>query len=191
MSFPIGHQRYPYKAEAQKALLLIAKGEKDEDVSVAVGMTQRWVQKIKGSEWFSKKLEAIHQKQQNMVAVSQANKQIREKARDTIDKAAQKAALTMVRIASNKRIKGPDGYASLQEKKLMYDAARDILDRAGLKAVEVIETRERHYSPEEIQKAHSTLMELEQVIKRLSSDHSTYLLNPDKITEANLVHKGT
>lgn len=89
-----------------------------------------------------------------------------QEARDILTKAAPEAANKMVVLSKT----------GTKEDKVQFDAAKDILDRAGLKPVEVIEARERIYSPAEIAKAQGTLLETEAIIMRLKTRSSPFII---------------
>lgn len=62
------------------------------------------------------------------------------------------------------------------EERLQYDAAKEILYQVGLKPVEVIETRKREYTPEELQSALHVSKEIEEITDRLGKTQSKFLV---------------
>lgn len=60
--------------------------------------------------------------------------------------------------------------------RVQLDACKDILDRSGLKPIEVIETRERVFTPEDEQKAKAILAEVGDVSTRLTNQSSPFIL---------------
>ena len=63
------------------------------------------------------------------------------------------------------------------KQRLQLAAAIEILNQSGLKPVEVIETRHRPYTPEEVANALTVAKELEQVTLRLSTTDTPFLLH--------------
>lgn len=62
------------------------------------------------------------------------------------------------------------------KQRIQLDAAREILHQVGLKPVEVIETRRRDYSPEEISSARATVLEIETITNRLDAKESKFIV---------------
>lgn len=63
--------------------------------------------------------------------------------------------------------------------KLKFEAAKEILYQCGLKPVEVIETRGRDYTPEEIQSSLLVVKEMQTIEEKLSTPGSGFLLKKD------------
>ena len=65
------------------------------------------------------------------------------------------------------------------EERLQFDAAKEVLYQIGLKPVEVIETRGRDYTPQEVQSALIVMKETEEIADRLSSKASKFLVKKE------------
>jgi len=60
--------------------------------------------------------------------------------------------------------------------RIQLDASKEVLYQVGLKPVEVIETRKREYTPEEIQSAAKVAHEVERIADRLSGTRGRFVL---------------
>jgi len=98
---------------------------------------------------------------------------VQDKVRLLFERNLTKAAKTVVDICKNGN----------PNDKIRFEAAKEILYQSGLKPVDVVETRERLYTPEEIESAHDTAKEVEQIFERLTGNTSKYLVS-DERTEA-------
>lgn len=68
--------------------------------------------------------------------------------------------------------------------RIQLDAAQAILDRAGLAKSTIVENISRNYSPEEIQSARDTILEIESITARVSTSQSKFVLPNPKDTDA-------
>jgi hypothetical protein len=68
--------------------------------------------------------------------------------------------------------------------RIRFEAAKEILYQCGMKPVEVVETRQREYTPEEIQSSLTVIKEVQAIEEKLSTQGSGFLLKPD--AEASL-----
>lgn len=93
-----------------------------------------------------------------------------DKAREHLEKSALRAAKKVTGILRKGR----------PEDRIRFDAAKDILDRVGVKAAQVIETHDRVYSPEEIGSSKDTLLEMEAHLERVSTTGSAYVIKGPK-----------
>lgn len=66
------------------------------------------------------------------------------------------------------------------DERLKYDAAKEILYQCGMKPVEVIETRGRDYTPEEIQSSLNVVKEIQTIEEKLSTQGSGFLIKRDE-----------
>ena len=87
-------------------------------------------------------------------------------ARAVIDAACKKAAEIVVEMAND-----------CEDPRTRLAACKDILDRAGVKAIEVTQTSERVYSTEEVERAHKTLNETMEIVERLNGNTSPFVLS--------------
>lgn len=65
------------------------------------------------------------------------------------------------------------------DERLKFDAAKEILYQCGMKPVEVIETRGREYTPEEIQSSLTVIKEVQAIEEKLSTQGSGFLIKRD------------
>ena len=65
--------------------------------------------------------------------------------------------------------------------KVQLDACKEVLAHIGLKPVEVIETRSRDYTPQEVESARKVLEEMGEITQRLSSTKSLFIVRKDTV----------
>lgn len=103
------------------------------------------------------------------------------KAREILEGSTVKAANFLARLVSP-RATLPSTTLEIQHKRLQLDAAVEVLNRTGIKAIAEDKTRERAYSPEEIDRALKTMAEIEGAAKRLDLNRTPFLLRGTKTT---------
>jgi hypothetical protein len=89
-----------------------------------------------------------------------------EKARKLFEDKAVEAAQKIISISQQGK----------PEERLQFDASKEILYQVGVKPIEVIETRKREYTPEEIESALEVTREIEAIADRLGKSKSQFLL---------------
>jgi hypothetical protein len=92
-----------------------------------------------------------------------------EKARKLLESKLLRAVDKIVHIMENGK----------PEERLRYDAAKEILYQCGMKPVEVIETRGRQYTPEEIESSLKVMKEIQGIEEKLSTQGSGFLIKTD------------
>ncbi len=156
---------------AYNKILIMTQGDQPlEKIAEAVKMQSNTIKKIRSSTMFKEKLEAANNTLVRKVVEKRAQRLETSEARDILTKAAPDAAKKMVQLSK----------IGTKEDRTQFDAAKDILDRAGLKPIEMIIAQERLYSPAEIAQAQGTLLETEAILKRLRNQSSPYLLRDGK-----------
>jgi hypothetical protein len=65
------------------------------------------------------------------------------------------------------------------DERIQFDAAKEILYQCGMKPVEVIETRGRQYTPEEIESSLKVMKEIQGIEEKLSTQGSGFLIKRD------------
>lgn len=65
------------------------------------------------------------------------------------------------------------------DERLRFDAAKEVLYQCGMKPVEVVENRNRDYTPEEIQSSLIVLKEVKEIEEKLSTQGSEFLLKKE------------
>src|ERR1035437_5162674 len=148
---------------------MLHAGHDLKEVATRVHKSREWVSKLKNDPFFAKKL-AEYRAQYTDSLIQKHTSYITDtdltEARHVIDAACKKAAEIVVEMAN----KCDDPRTSLA-------ACKDILDRAGLKPIEVTETRERVYTTEEVEHAQKTLQETVDIIERLNGNTSPFVLS--------------
>jgi predicted DNA-binding protein YlxM (UPF0122 family) len=119
------------------------------------------------------------------LSTSKVNDIMRTKAfltheEDTVSNAVEKAR----KLLENKLLKAVDKIVHIMEfgkpeERLRYDAAKEILYQCGMKPVEVIETRGRQYTPEEIKSSLEVMKEIQNIEEKLSTQGSGFLIKRD------------
>lgn len=92
-----------------------------------------------------------------------------ETARKMLESKLTEAAGQIVRIMKHGK----------PEDRLRFDAAKEVLYQCGMKPVEVVETRNRDYTPEEIQSSLLVLKEVKEIEEKLSTQGSEFLLTKE------------
>jgi len=162
--FKVTEQNWSGKHE--KIMLLTFRGKTNDEIASAVGLTNQSITRIRQTPYFRDRLQAMKNAALKKTIEHEANALCGSKARKYLEKSLVTAARKVVRIMKS----------GTNEQALQFKAAQDILDRMGLKAVEVIETRERVYSPEEVERAKTILSEVETIIARLENKESRFML---------------
>lgn len=155
-----------WRPEYTVILLETHRGAPLLEIAQKVRMAPQSVTAVRNSTYFLNKLAALQTKVIEKVTEKRAVQLTTDKARDVITKAAFTAARKMVIISKR----------GTPDQRVQYDACKDILDRAGLRPIEVIETRERVYSPEEMAHARTILKESEEIMARLNNHASPFVL---------------
>jgi len=145
----------------QKILRLDLQGHNQTDIARRMGLKS------------SSPICRLQQNPDYKTRLADAKRSAIEKVQSVFEKEAVLAAEKICRLAKNG--KGED--------RIQLDACRDILDRSGCKPIQVIETRQRAYSPQEVESAKKTLSELEESIIRLERKDSIFVLKRTKINE--------
>lgn len=143
----------PWSALHHRVLYMTLKGRKAREIAKRVGMSQHWVEDVRHLEEFKVRKE-------------RALRSIIEQIQEIFESKGKMAARNVIRIAKS----------GVVGDRVQLDASKDILDRIGYKPVQIIETRQRLYSPAEIESAKGTVQELEDTIMRLERKDSIYIL---------------
>lgn len=165
-----------------KVLSLTVNDTPTQEIAKITGISVSGVNFIQGTITFKEKLNQIN-KQATKQILAESKKELTgvHEAREILDREAVKAAKKLKKLMNS----------GTSKDRLQLDACRDILDRIGLKPIDVVETRERSYAPEEIASAFRTLKEIEKTTLRLSNTGSRFVMSapqsPD--TEKSSVDK--
>jgi len=149
----------------RRIMLLHAKGMDNNHIAKVVEMHPCTISDIINSDHFKVRLAEFEEK-------------ATEKARELFEKNAVAAAQRIIKIAKDGK---PD-------ERLQFDASKEVLYQVGVKPIEVIETRKREYTTEEIESALKTSKEVEEIANRLGVDKSRFLFDngsssPAPVTE--------
>lgn len=137
----------------RKILAMHIRGKETNEIAKKLGWTPRHISGIIGTERFQREKAAVEQRAQERVV-----KLFEEKA----EKAAQK----IIKLAEEGK----------PNERIQLDAAKEILYQVGVKPVEVIETRKREYTPEEMESSLKVAKETEEIAERLGKSKSGFLL---------------
>jgi hypothetical protein len=149
----------------------VSGGKSPAVIASLVGKTLGAVKKIIGSEEFSARLKEIDTAVTSTIIeqrLSGLNTDEVKEARMAINKAAIEATHTVIEISRNGE----------PEDRVRLDAAKDILDRVGIVAPQVIKTQTetRQYAPEEVAHARKILEESEEIAVRLSGTANRFVI---------------
>jgi transcriptional regulator len=140
----------------QRILLLVEKGKTDQEIADALGMSPHSIYAIRHDSRF---------------IVKQAEFELKatEKARKLFEDNAVAAAEKIVKLSKDGK----------PEERIQLDAAKEVIYLVGLKPVEVIETRKREYTQEELESALKVAQELEKITTRLKGEESPFVLKTE------------
>lgn len=152
-----------------KILLMHSEGKPAHEIARAAGVLTSTVKSILESPTLTENLKIVRE---NIVqtVVSQRLEMMSvtalKEAREMLEKASVQAVANIIVMAND-----PDSKSRVQ-----LEACKDILDRIGLKALVITETRERDYSPAEVTSAKKILVEAQEIVARLNKDTSPFIL---------------
>lgn len=155
-----------WSPDCTRILLLTQQGWSTSEISRQIKLSVDRVSKIRSSTYFIQKLTSLQMRTVEKITEKRSTSLATDKAREVLTKAALFAAKKIVKL----------GKEGTTDQRIQFDACRDILDRAGLRPIEVLETRQRVYSPEEVQHAKAILIETESIVKRLTTNSSPFVL---------------
>jgi hypothetical protein len=166
---PFEVTEYNWKPKYTKLIAYVQRGLPDEKLGELVGLSPATVSRIRISPYFKERLNHAMIEYEKKRAKNLANWHDTDKTLGKLEKAAAKAASVLI-----KSMRGKGDITSQQ-----IASAKDILDRTGYKArekLDIKQTFERIYSPEEIASAQGTMQEVEHMLGRLSSTGTEYLI---------------
>lgn len=143
-----------------RILTLYMRGKSGQEIAATVGLSPETVARICTSDLFKTKQAEFELK-------------VTEKARKLFEDKALEAAQKVVRLMKEGK---PD-------EKLQFEAAKEILYQVGIKPIEVIETRKREYTPEELASALAVTKEMEAIADRLAKQSSPFLVEQSEESE--------
>ena len=150
-------------------LVMLHAGHENKEIAKRIHKSVGSVLRIKDDPFFKKKLASYSSTYQQSL-IEKRTSYITDSdltgAREVINEACRRAAQIVVDMAEN-----------CEDPRTKLAACKDILDRAGLKPVEVTETRERVYSTEEVEHAQRTLQETVEIVERLNGNTSSFVLS--------------
>lgn len=152
------YKKHEWSGKYQKILIYAEQGLPVQEIANRVDMHQATVYKFMRSDKFMQRKEEF-------------DKHIIEKARRVFEEHAIEAANKIVRISKSGK----------PEERIQLDAAKEVLYQVGIKPVEVIETRKREYTPEELQSAARAAKEIEEISNRLLGKKSEFVLEDTPI----------
>jgi predicted transcriptional regulator len=153
------YKKGEWSGTKQKILMLHVEGRTQKEIAEEVGLSAcSTVNKHIHGEEFQKRKAKLEG-------------EIQEKVRDLFAAKGKDAAWKLIEIMEKGK----------PEDRIKFDAAKEILYQIGCKPVEVIETRGRDYSPDEVKSAMLVVKEMETISNRLSSTRSKFVL--DKVVE--------
>ncbi len=143
-----------------KVLILHVEGYTQDQIAEKLGLTSRGVRKIMSKAIFYEKKKAYFE-----VVIEEAKKRFGEHVVEAIGKIVK----TMRKGRPSERIQ--------------FDAAKEILYQAGIKPIDVIETRQRESSPEELASSAAAAKEVEEIVSRLTKTKSRFVLSDEEKPE--------
>lgn len=147
------YKKTEWSGTKQQILLLHMKGMEGREIAKKIGVHEVTVSRNIAKDEFQRRKEKIEGEIQD---------QVRKKFAD-------KALWAVDRIAYMAKYGKPDD-------RIRFDACKEILYQVGCKPVEIVETRTRDYTPEEVQSAMLVMKEVETITNRLSTKKSPFVL---------------
>lgn len=142
----------------QRILMYSEKGMSNTEIGTKLSLSPFTVSHIKGSDEF-------------LIRQTNFRRSVIEQVQGVFEKRAKNAAKQVCDLMKS----------GTSADKVKLEAAKDILDRIGYKPIEIVETRKREYTPQEVLSALSTVHELETTMDRLDKRSSRYVLdNPTR-----------
>ena len=125
----------------------------------------------------TKKLDCGIDKVRNIIRCTKFQEKHDLVEKNSIDR-AKKAFDGKLADAANKIIRLMQ--TGKTHERLQFDAAKEILYQCGMKPVDVIETRGRDYTPEEIQSSLTVIKEVQEIEEKLSTQGSGFLIETEE-----------
>ena len=158
----------------ERIMILMNQGIDVDLIAKRMKSSVTTIRKVLQEKYFIEKLDSLRRE----VRAKYIDKQVEvyesdtvKEARDVLNKAALEAATKLKQLAKN----------GLPENRVQLDACRDLLDRVGLKAIQVVENRERPLSPEEVVSVKATLTEVTTIIERIENKANPFVIGRDRL----------
>ena len=139
-----------------RILMYSLKNYSHREIGEKVGMSHSTVGSIMLQDEFKRRQEKL-------------TRGLSEQIQDIFTNNAKSAARRMCAIAK----KGKPG------DRVQLEACKEVLAQIGLKPPEIIETRSRDYTPQEVESARKVLDEMTDITKRLSTDKSLFIIKKE------------
>lgn len=148
-----GRYKKNWSKEHQEVFKLYTEGMVQREIVKATGLSKDRVRNIVDSDQFREYKET-------------AIKYSVENARKALEAKLSDAVGAIVRIMKTGK----------PEERLKFDAAKEILYQCGMKPVEVVETRTRQYTPEELQSSLAVVKEIQTIEEKLAAAESNFVI---------------
>jgi hypothetical protein len=163
-----------WKSIHEKILVKAADGLTKTQIAREMKLTDMTIKRVVNAPYFKRRLAEVNGRIIDKVVERRSNTgdydSIAE-ARRIISEAATEAAEKLRKLARSGE----------STDRVQLDACKDILDRSGLKPIEVVETRERVFTPEDEEKAKAILFEAGKISERLTNQSSPFVIR-DRVT---------
>jgi hypothetical protein len=147
------YKKGEWSGTKQKILMLHVEGKTQTEIAKELGKNSSTI------------CEHIHRPEFEK-RVAKLQEGIQEKVKNKFAGKGMRAAEKIVQIMES----------GSPEDRIRLDAAKEILYQIGCKPVEVVETRTRDYTPQEIQSAMLVMKEVETITERLGTRKSPFIL---------------
>lgn len=155
------YKKGEWSGTKQKILLLHVEGKQQIEIAKELGKSVSTINEHIHTPEFDKRKKQLEEG-------------IQEKVRSKFAAKGERAATVILNLMESGS--GHD--------RLKFDAAKEVLYQIGCKPTEVIETRTRDYTPQEISSAMLIMKEVESISNRLSTRKSPFVL--EKKVEAEI-----
>lgn len=157
------YKKSEWSGTKQQILLLHMKGMDGREIAKKMGVHEVTVSRNIKKEEFQRRKEKIE---------GEIQEQVRKRFAD-------KALWAVDRISYMAKYGKPDD-------RIRFDACKEILYQVGCKPVDVVESRTRDYTPEEVQSAMLVMKEVETITNRLSTKKSPFVLEKKAEVESTI-----
>ena len=169
---PQGLTEENWKNAYDKIVIFAYRRWPNERIAKRLSMAVATIARIRKSPIFVAKSTAYKNEVLARAADREAERTVTDKARLILEKKALQAARTIAKLMKE----------GTSKDRLRFDVCKEILHLNGIKPVEVVETRDRAYTPEEIASAAETIRQMLEMKNRLSKPEDAYLLKQDTDT---------
>ena len=182
-------RKFKWQPHYTKVLVMVQQGRANAFIAQSLNMSTRNIEKIRARPEFVERMDDVQTRIEGRTVEKLAEENVRDKTRKIIDEGSYAAVKRMKAILMRRP---PYNKMSVAERRLLVDTAKDFLDRANFKGIDVTEIRERTYSDEELLSMEHSMQRILDKMERLEEPSRRFLLTrPEKTDEVEPSVGGT